>query len=62
VRYRIDTVIGQLTDRFRLKYVWVRDLWHLRKRLLRLVLMHTPGVYFNQQEHAPVLLLAQPPV
>jgi hypothetical protein len=58
--YRIDTVIGHLTDRFRLKHVWAGDLWHLRNRRLLLVLMHAPGVYFNQQEHAPVLLLARP--
>lgn len=59
VRYRIDTVFGQLTDRSRIKRVWARDLWHLRNRILRLVLMHTLGVYFNQQDHAAVLQLAR---
>jgi len=34
VRYRIDTVFGQLTDRCRVKRVWARDLWHLRNRRL----------------------------
>jgi Transposase DDE domain len=34
VRYRIDTVFGQLTDRCGAKRVWARDLWHLRNRRL----------------------------
>jgi hypothetical protein len=33
VRYRIDTVFGQLVDRCGAKRVWVHDLWHLRNRL-----------------------------
>jgi hypothetical protein len=57
VRYRIDTVFGQLTDRCQLKRVWARDLWHLRNRLLRMVLMHTLGLWFNQQNAAPLLQL-----
>jgi hypothetical protein len=54
-RYRIDTVFGQLTDRCQIKRVWARDLWHLRNRLLRLVLMHTLCFRLNQQEQAPYL-------
>ena len=57
MRYRIDTVFGQLTDRCGIKRVWARDLWHLRNRLLRMVLMHTLGVLFNLQEQAPPLHL-----
>jgi hypothetical protein len=57
VRYRIDTVFGQLTDRCNLKRVWTRDLWHLRNRLLRMILMHTLGLWFNQQNAAPLLQL-----
>ena len=57
VRYLIDTVCGQLTDRCHLKRVWARDLWHLRNRLLRAVLMHTLCFWFNQQEMAPCLQL-----
>jgi hypothetical protein len=34
VRYRIDTVFGQLTDRCGAKRVWARDVWHLRNRRL----------------------------
>ncbi len=28
-RYRIDTVFSQLTERYSVKQVWTRDLWHL---------------------------------
>jgi hypothetical protein len=55
VRYLIDTIFGQLTDRCHLKRVWARDLWHLRNRLLRAVLMHTLCFWFNQQDQAPCL-------
>jgi hypothetical protein len=34
LRYRIDTVFGQLTDRFGLKSVRTRDLWHLTSRIV----------------------------
>jgi hypothetical protein len=55
VRYLVDTVFGQLTDRCGIKRVWVPDVWHLRNRLLRAVLMHTIGFFFNQQDQAPLL-------
>jgi hypothetical protein len=55
VRYLIDTVFGQLTDRCQMKRVWARDLWHLRNRLLRYILMHTICFFFNQQDKAPLL-------
>ena len=55
VRYLIDTVFGQLTDRCQMKRVWARDLWHLRNRLLRCILMHTVCFFLNQQEAAPSL-------
>jgi hypothetical protein len=48
-RYRIETVIGQLVDRFHVKRVWARDLWHLCSRWLRRVLSHTFAVYLCQQ-------------
>ena len=57
VRYRIDTVFGQLTDRCGAKRVWARDLWHLRNRLLRMAPMHTICVLFNLQDQAPPLQL-----
>jgi len=55
VRSLIDTVFGQLTDRCLMKRVWARDLWHLRNRVLRCILMHTVCFFFNQQDQAPYL-------
>lgn len=57
VRYRIDTVFVQLTDRCGAKRVWARDLWHMRNRVLRMVLMHVLCVLFNLQDQAPPLQL-----
>ena len=48
VRYLIDTVFGQLTDRCQMKRVWARDAWHLWSRLLRKVLSHTLALLLNQ--------------
>lgn len=57
VRYRIDTVFGQLTDRCGAKRLWARDVGHLRNRLLRRVLMHPMCVLFNVHDQAPPLQL-----
>ncbi len=59
VRYRIDTVFGQLVDRCAVKRVWARDLWHLCNRLLRKVLMHTVAVLLNVARGNPPLHLAR---
>jgi len=48
-RYRIETVIGQLVERYQAKRVWARDLWHFCSRWLRRVLSHTFAVYLCQQ-------------
>jgi len=49
LRYRIDTVFSQLTERYSMKRVWARDLWHLSGRLLRKVLSHTVAFLLNHQ-------------
>jgi len=49
IRYRIDTVFSQLTDRFNIKKVWAKDLWHLCNRLIRKILSHTLAFMFNQK-------------
>ena len=49
LRYRIDTVFSQLTQRYSIKRVWARDLWHLASRLLRKVLSHTVAFLLNHQ-------------
>jgi len=46
-RWRIETVGSQLTERYHVKRVWSRDLWHLCHRLIRKVLSHTVAVWVN---------------
>lgn len=59
IRYRIDTVFSQLTERYSIKRVWARDLWHLASRLLRKVLSHTVAFLFNHQMGNPPLQLSK---
>ena len=49
LRYRIDTVFSQLTERYCVKKVWARDMWHLSSRLLRKVLSHTVAFLLNDR-------------
>lgn len=58
-RYRIETVIGQLVDRFQAKKVWARDGWHFWSRWLRRVLSHTFAVYLCQQNGVSSLRFAE---
>lgn len=46
-RKRIETTIGQLVSDFGCRRVKVKDLWHLRHRLIRKILSHTVGVWLN---------------
>lgn len=57
LRYRIDTVFGQLVERYHAKKVWARDTWHLCSRLLRKVLSHTVAVLLNVYSGNPPLQL-----
>jgi hypothetical protein len=59
VRYRIDTVFSQLVERYRIKRVWARDLWHLTSRLLRKVLSHTVAFLLNHRMGNQPLQLAK---
>jgi hypothetical protein len=47
VRYRVETVQGQLAERYRVKRPWAKDLWHLCHRVIRKVLSHTVAVCLN---------------
>lgn len=58
-RRRIETMISQLTERYRAKKVWVRDRWHLTVRWLRKVLSHTMAVFLCQQAGLPPLRFAE---
>ena len=53
-RWRVETVQGQLTDRYRVKRVWARDLWHLCHRVIRKVLSHTVAIWLNVAEGLPM--------
>ncbi len=59
LRYRIDTVFSQLTERYCVKRVWARDLWHLASRLLRKVLSHTVAFLLNHRMGNPPLQLSK---
>ena len=59
VRYRIDTVFGQLVERLHVKRVWAHDAWHLWSRLLRKLLAHTLAVQLTTAAGAPHLQLAR---
>ena len=59
IRYRIDTVFGQLVDRYQTKRVWAKDSWHLHSRLLRKVLSHTFAFFLNQCQGNPPMQLAR---
>jgi hypothetical protein len=58
-RYRIDTVFSQLTERYSIKRVWARDVWHLTSRLVRKVLSHTVAFLLNHQVGNPPLQLCK---
>jgi hypothetical protein len=58
-RYRIDTVFSQLTERYSVKRVWAKDLWHLTSRLVRKVLSQTVAFLLNYRSGNPPLQLAK---
>ena len=47
-RRLIETVIGQLCERFNLEKVRARDMWHLTNRINRKLLAHTVCVWLNR--------------
>jgi hypothetical protein len=53
-RRLIETVIGQLCERFNLETVWARDLWHLTSRLNRKLLAHTVCFWLNRHSCEPL--------
>lgn len=50
VRKRIETVIGQLEQRFGLAKTRARDAWHLTNQVTRKLLAHTVGVWLNLRQ------------
>jgi hypothetical protein len=55
VRRLVETVIGQLSERFHIEKVWARDDWHLANRFIRKLLAHTVGVFLNNLLGNPLL-------
>lgn len=49
IRYRLETVNGQLADRYHAKRTWARDVWHLTNRVTRKVLSHTAMVWLTRR-------------
>jgi len=49
VRKMVETVIGQLAERFHIERVHARDRWHLTSRIARKILSHTVAVYLCRQ-------------
>lgn len=54
-RRLVETVIGQLTERFHIEKVRARDLWHLTSRIARKVLAHTVSAAINKKIGNPIL-------
>jgi hypothetical protein len=46
-RRLVETVIGQLAERFHIEKMRARDLWHAQNRFIRKLLAHTVGVFLN---------------
>lgn len=57
-RRRIESVFAQFTQRFRMKRLWARDLWHLTVRITRKILAHLFAVLLNLQLGRPALSIA----
>jgi hypothetical protein len=47
-RQSIEVVFGHLCERFKIKRMWARDIWHLSSRVLRALLTHTVCLLLNQ--------------
>lgn len=47
-RRLIETVIGQLTERFQIETVRARDILHLTNRFVRKILSHTIAIFLNR--------------
>lgn len=54
MRRLIETVIGQLVERFSIEKVWARDCWHLTSRINRKLLAHTVCRWLNRFNPNPL--------
>lgn len=54
-RRLVETVIGQLVERFNIEKVRARDCWHLTNRISRKILAHTIAACINKSHGLPTL-------
>jgi Transposase DDE domain len=59
LRYFVETVQGQLAERYRMKQTKTRKLWHFQHRIIRKILSHTVAVWLCRQAGIPSLRLAE---
>jgi len=57
-RRLVETVIGQLAERFEIEKTKARDLWHLTNRIFRKILSHTISIFINKMLENPPLQFA----
>ena len=57
-RKLVETVGSQLTERFQIAKIKVKDFWHYQHRLFRKILSHTVAVFLNLQLASKPLQLA----
>lgn len=55
-RRLVETVIGQLTERFHIEKVRARNTWHLANRFIRKILAHTMGCFLGKLTGNPTLI------
>lgn len=51
VRRLVETIIGQLTERFRIECIKAKKLWHFLRRVSRKILAHTVAFAINKSIH-----------
>jgi hypothetical protein len=48
VRRKIETVIGQLAERFSIQKIRAKDMWHLLSKIRRKICSHTIAVFIGE--------------
>ena len=56
-RRRVETIIGQLVERFSIAKVWARNAWHLTNRITRKILSHTLAMVLLREKGLGLMAL-----
>jgi hypothetical protein len=48
-RRLVETVIGQLTERFRINAIRAKDMWHFKAKVARKILAHAIATFIAKQ-------------